>query len=184
MREIQQNRSFRTPRGLYTFQKDHDAYSTVVHQRKSVYLFPSGSVAKLVIEEMTRLGNCWTYTTKQDSLMMNALLILPIILLQKASFNSKSKENAETSKRILSRWKDGQIGELLFKGKTISREDFIKTTIKYLMKIRKHTEQGKGKMSKAIKILETSSKEVIMLLKNETFEVPRKKHPRASKEPS
>ena len=38
-------------------------------------------------------------------------------------------------------------------------------------------------MSEAIKILERSSKEVIMLLKNETFEVPRKKHPRASKEP-
>lgn len=120
--------------------KINDAYSTVVHQRKSVYLFPSGSIAKLVIEEITRLWYCWTYTTKQDSIMINALLILPIMLLQKASFNSKSKENAETSKRRLSRWKDGQIAELLFKGQTLSREDFIKTTIKYLMKIRKHTE--------------------------------------------
>ena len=44
---------------------------------------------------------------------------MPGLLLQKVSLNSKSKGNFETVKQRLSLWKDGQLDQLIFQGKTI-----------------------------------------------------------------
>ena len=46
-------------------------------------------------------------------------MIMPGLLLQKNSLNSKSKENSETMKRRLSLWKNGQLDQLMFEVKTI-----------------------------------------------------------------
>ena len=42
------------------------------------------------IEEMIRLVNCWTCKTEQYSIAMKALMILPILLLQKIKFKLKT----------------------------------------------------------------------------------------------
>ena len=46
-------------------------------------------------------------------------MIMPALLLQKPSLNSKTKKNSETSKRRLHLCKNGQIDQLMFEGKTI-----------------------------------------------------------------
>ena len=46
-------------------------------------------------------------------------MIMPGLLLQKNSLNSKSKENSETMKRRLSLWKNGQLDQLMFEVNTI-----------------------------------------------------------------
>ena len=53
-------------------------------------------------EEMTKLVNSWTYKSDLQAIALKALMIMPSLLLQKASLNSKSKENSETLKRGLS----------------------------------------------------------------------------------
>ena len=68
----------------------------VVHWRKLLFLLPSGSTGKSFIEEMTRLINSWTLRSQQDAIAMKALMVLPILLLQKTSFTSKSKDNVES----------------------------------------------------------------------------------------
>ena len=68
----------------------------VVHWRKSLFLLLSGSTGKSFIEEMTRLINSWTLRSQQDAIARKALMVLPILLLQKTSFTSKSKDNVES----------------------------------------------------------------------------------------
>ena len=80
----------------------------VAHWRKSLFLLPSGSTGKSFIEEMTRLINSWTLRSQQDAIAMKALMALPILLLQKTSFTSKSKDNVETFKKSLTSGKMGK----------------------------------------------------------------------------
>ena len=162
--------------------KFDDMYNTVVHWRKSLFLLPSGSTGKRFIEEMTRLINSWTFRSEQDT-AMKALMVLPTLLLQKTSFTSKFKDNVETLKRRLNQRKDGQIEKLLVEGKTIQEMQF-KDSAKNQSSDRKATLFARfmedGKVSKTLKLLESSNKGGILPLTEETFEVLLEKHPKAS----
>ena len=46
-------------------------------------------------------------------------MIMPGLLIQETSLNLKSKENSETLKERLSLWKNGQLDQIVFEGKTI-----------------------------------------------------------------
>ena len=164
--------------------KFYDVYNTVVHWRKSLLLLPFGSTGKRFIEEMTRLINSWTFRSEQDTIAKKALMVLSTLLPQKTSFTSKSKDNVETLKRRLNQWKDEQIEKLLVEGKTI-QERLFKDSAKKKSSDRKATLfvrfMEDGKVSKALKLLESSNKGGILPLTEETFEVLLEKHPKASK---
>ena len=132
---------------------------------------------------MTRLINSWTFRSEQDTVAMKALMVLPTLLLQKTSFTSKSKDNVETLKRRLNQWKDGQIEKLLVEGKII-QERLFQDGAKNQSSDRKATLFARfmedGKVSKALKLLESSNKGGILPLTEETFEVLLEKHPKAS----
>ena len=125
--------------------------------------------------------------TEHEPIAMKALMILPTLMLQKTSFNSKSKGNTETLKRRLTLWKDGQIGKLLFEGKTI-QERLYDDKHKIFYENRKAElfarYMEEGKVNKALKILERTNREGILPLTDETFEILQEKHPKASKAPS
>ena len=89
-----------------------------------MFLLLSGSTGKSFIEEMTRHVSIWTFRSKQDIIAMKALMVFPILMLQKTSFTSKSKDNVRTLKRRLNQWKDGQIEKLLVESKTIQERLF------------------------------------------------------------
>ena len=114
---------------------------------------------------------------------MEALMVLPTLLLQKASFTSKSKDNVETLKRRLNQWKDGQAEKLLVEGKTI-QERLFQDSAKNQSSDRKATLFAQfmedGKVNKALKLLESSNKGGILPLTEETFEVLLEKHLKAS----
>ena len=99
--------------------KIDSAYNQIVYWKKVLFLLPTGAAGKGFIEEMIRLVNSWTYKSDLETIALKALMILPGLLLQKTSLNSKSKENSETLKRRLLLWKNGQLDQLMFEGKTI-----------------------------------------------------------------
>ena len=84
-----------------------------------LFLLPTAAVGKQFVEEMTKLVNCWTNKSDLETIALKALMIVPGLLLQKTTLNSKSKENSETLKRRLSLWKNGQLDQLVFEEKTI-----------------------------------------------------------------
>ena len=142
--------------------KFDEVYNKVVHWRKSLFLLPSGSTGKRLIEEMTRLVNSWTFRSEQDTIAMKILMVLPTLLLKKTSLISKSKGNVETFKRRLNLWKDGQIEKLLVEGKAI-QERLLKDNVKNQSSDRKAALFARfmenGKVNKTLKPLESSIKE-------------------------
>ena len=78
---------------------------------------------------MTKFINYWTHRSPQEEVALKSLMIMPALLLQKPSLNSKSKENSDTLKRRLSLWVNGHLDELLFEGKTI--QDRMNTSHKH-----------------------------------------------------
>ena len=99
--------------------KIYFAYSEVVYWKKVLFLLRSGAAGKRFIEEITKLVNSWTYKSDLETTALKALMVMPNLLLQKASLNSKLKENSETLKRGLSLWKNGQLVQFMFEGKII-----------------------------------------------------------------
>ena len=94
-------------------------YSEIVYWKKVLFLLTTGAAGKGLIEETIRLVNSWTYKLDLETIALKALMIMPCLLLQKTFLNSKSKENSETLKRRLSLWKNRQLDQLMFEGKTI-----------------------------------------------------------------
>ena len=133
-------------------------YNTVIHWRKSLFLLLSGSTGKSFIEEMTRHVNIWIFRSKQDIIAMKALMVFPILMLQKTSFTSKSKDNVRTLKRRLNQWKDGQIEKLLVESKTI-QERLFKDSAKNQSSDSETNLFARfmedGKVNKALKLLES-----------------------------
>ena len=123
-----------------------------------MFLLLSGSTGKSFIEEMTRHVNIWTFRSKQDIIAMKALMVFPILMLQKTSFTSKSKDNVRTLKRRLNQWKDGQIEKLLVESKTI-QERLFKDSAKNQSSDSETTLFARfredGKVNKALKLLES-----------------------------
>ena len=90
-----------------------------------LFLLTTGAAGKGLIEETIRLVNSWTYKLDLETIALKALMIMPCLLLQKTFLNSKSKENSETLKRRFSLWKNGQLDQLMFEGKTIQDKTII-----------------------------------------------------------
>ena len=53
------------------------------------FLLLTGEAGKGFIEEMIRLANSWTYKSNLETIALKALMIIPGLLLQKTSLNSK-----------------------------------------------------------------------------------------------
>ena len=100
-------------------------YSEIVYWKKVLFLLTTGAAGKGLIEETIRLVNSWTYKLDLETIALKALMIMPCLLLQKTFLNSKSKENSETLKRKLWLWKNGQLDQLMFEGKTIQDKIMI-----------------------------------------------------------
>ena len=129
---------------------------------KSAFLL-TGAAGKGFIEEMIRLVNSWTYKSNIETIALQALMILMImvgLLLQKTSLNSKSKKNSEILKRRLSLWENGQPDQLMSEGKTIQdrlQNNDRATTNKNKEALTFARLIEEGKVNKAIKFLEKTN---------------------------
>ena len=144
-----------------------------------LFLLPTAAVGKQFVEEMTRLVNCWTNKSDLETIALKALMIVPGLLLQKTSLNSKSKENSETLKRRLSLWKNGQLDQLVFEEKTIqyrlqNNDRATANKNEEALNFTRLIEQGN--VNNTTKILEKANKVGILPLSNETFEILQRKH--------
>ena len=105
--------------------KIDSTYKVILYWKKVFFLLPTGVAGKGFVEEMIRLVNSWTYKSDLETLL-ETLMIMPGLLLQKTFLNSKSKENSETLKRRLLLWKNGQLDQFIFERKTIKAKQATK----------------------------------------------------------
>ena len=123
----------------------NNAYDKIVYWRKKLFLFPIGGAEKSFINKMTRMINAWVYDTPIKNIALKALHVMPALLLQKPSKNTKSRDHLKSLKRRFEIWKEGNINELYKEGRAIqdrlksdgSPNDIAKISKKFKLQMKK-----------------------------------------------
>ena len=110
------------------------AYEEVVHWRRNIFQVPSGSAGKAFVLELARLLQAYADSSSLECIAMKAITIAQVLLLQKPSRSSKSKDHAAHLQRRLELWREGDIPSLLEEGRCIQ---------KYFRQGRKHPDSEK-----------------------------------------
>ena len=66
-------------------------YEQVIYQKKNLFLLPSGKGGKQYIDETTKLMNEWLQESPLKDIAFKVIMVMPNLLLQKPSKNSKAK---------------------------------------------------------------------------------------------
>ena len=94
-------------------------YDEVVHWKLNLFKVPYGKAGKSFVSELARLYKAFATGSALESIAMKAAAVLPILLLQKPSNNSKAKEQSTCLERRLRTWLDGDLDDLLLEGRTL-----------------------------------------------------------------
>ena len=154
-------------------------YEKTVYWKKNIFKLPSGSTGKKFIRECTRLIKSWTSKSALRDIAWKCIMVMPHILLQKPSKDSKSKDHSNALKRRLDFWHEGKIMEIYHESNTIQQRlktasppnstEAISKKFANLMK--------KGNVSGAVKLLTDNMTGGILPLNDETMILLRSKHP-------
>ena len=162
------------------FQKLIDSsYEKVVYWKKNLFMLPSGGTGKSFIREVTRLLNAWVEDSPLKTISMKAIHIMPALLLQKPSKNSKAKDHVRALERRFALWQKGEIEALVREAETLQSrlpKPTSKRTIKSLSKQFKD-KMEKGDVHGAIKLLTNNMSGGILPLDRQTIELLKEKHP-------
>ena len=96
-------------------------YAEAIHWRFNLFKVPYGAAGKAFVSELARLFRAFGEASALESIAMKAATIMPILLLQKPSSNSKAKEHAVRLQHRLNTWKQGDLRELVREGRTIQQ---------------------------------------------------------------
>ena len=99
---------------------------------------------------MTRIINAWVYDTSIKDIALKVSDVIPALLLQKPSKNSKSKDHLKSFERRFEIWKEGKINELYEQGKAIQDRlksdgypnDIVKISNKFKLQMLKGNVNG------------------------------------------
>ena len=97
------------------------AYEEVVHWRRNLFQVPSGSSGRAFVSELARLFQAYADSSSLECIAMKATTVMQILLLQKPSRTSKSKDHVAHLQRRMELWSDGDIQALLDEGKCIQK---------------------------------------------------------------
>lgn len=159
-----------------------ECYSRIVYWKRNLFMLPNGNAGKSYIRETTRLLNAWIENTPLRAIALEAIHIMPALLLQKPSQASKSKEHVEALNRRLTQWFKGDFMSLMDEAQTIQsrlpkvikKQDIAVISRKF----RNHMQ--KGDVHKAINVVTNNMTGGILPLNDETLEMLRQKHPEGS----
>lgn len=154
-------------------------YEQIVHWKKNLFLLPSGKAGKQYIDETTRLMNEWLQESPMKDIAFKAIMIMPNLLLQKPSKNSKAKDHLKALERRLQSWTSGDLLELLKEAETIQKSLTSKKSATSIADISKRfsQEMKKGNVNSAMKILTDNMKHGILPLTKQTLNQLQLKHP-------
>lgn len=163
---------------VFTHQIDV-CYEKIVFWRRNLFMLPNGAAGKNFIREITRLLNAWVEKSPLRVITMKAIHIMPALLLQKPSKNSKSKDHLKALERRLELWHKGEIEGLLNEAEAlqsrlpqISERQDIETISKRFKNM-----MQKGNVNGAIKLLTNNMAGGVLPLNDDTIEILREKHP-------
>ena len=102
-------------------EKIDEAYNLIIHWKRNIFLLPSGATGKSFIQEITHLLQAFASGSAMESIALKASFVMQVLLLQKPSQKSKSRDHVTHLKRRLEMWKQGDIPSLTQEGRCIQR---------------------------------------------------------------
>ena len=154
------------------------AYNEVIFWKKNLFMLPNGKPSKKFIRELSFWIDQYNRNTQLHGIAIKVFMLLPSLLLQKPSKESKAKEHFEKLKERLNLWYEGKIEKLLSEGRTIQRRilsskrrsdtDVSKIFTKLMLQ---------GKVNAAIKYLSENNDCGVLTANNEVVDKLREKHP-------
>ena len=94
-------------------------YKEVVHWRRNYFMIPSGKAGKDFVTELTRLLRAFADGSTLECVALKAAMVMPPLLLQRTSKNSKSRDHTVLLECRLIEWRKGNINALLYEGRTL-----------------------------------------------------------------
>ena len=105
--------------GQAIFDVVNSCYEEVVHWKPNLFLVPFGSAGTSFVKEVARLLQAFGDGSSLERISMKAISLMQILLLQKPSKRSKTKEHISHFKRRLDLWHNGDLKLLLEEGHCI-----------------------------------------------------------------
>ena len=85
-------------------------YDEVVHWRRNCFSVPFGKAGRDFVSELSRLYLVYGSASTLEAVALKAATVLPILLLQKPSKRSKTKDHTKCLERRLASWSNGGPG--------------------------------------------------------------------------
>ena len=154
------------------------AYETIVHWRKNLFEVPSSAVGRRFVKELTTWLKHFSAETKFRPIAIKTFLILPALLLQKPSANSKRAEHKKLLEARLDLWERRDISELLRSGNTIQKRLVTSRKTKKEDVARRFSNlMFEGKVTAAVRMLCQAENKGVLPFSDETMTLLKKKHP-------
>ena len=83
----------------------NEAYNDVIHWKCNIFLLPSSAAGKSFIQEITLLLEAFANASALESIALKASFVMQILLFQKLSQKSKSRDHVIHLNRQLELWR-------------------------------------------------------------------------------
>ena len=173
----QTTKSFAGIDGHDFIQSIDSIYEEIVQWRKNLFKLPTGNASKTFINELTSWLDHYNSNSDFQCIALKVFMVLPNIILQKPSKNSKAKEHLQKVESRMGLWKEGKLFELFHECRTIQQRlkqskrkpiDLSKSFAKLMFQ---------GKINAALKLLKNESDSGVHEISNDVIAELKAKHP-------
>ena len=152
------------------------AYHEAVHWQPNLFTVPLGSVGKRFVEETTRLTRSFAEQTAHESVSFWALMVMPLLLLQKPADPTSHRQRLECLGRRLESWLAGRFDELLVECRVLQEHLYRRRNRQKPSALDEETSRSRsfarlmfqGKVKAALRLLSANSRGQVLDL-NERF---------------
>jgi len=95
------------------------AYDEAIHWQRNVFSVPVDKTGTQFVQELARLFQSFTDCSTLEGFALKAAMLMPILLLQKIHFKSRSKEDARVLEGHLKCWKKDDLDSFLHEYRNI-----------------------------------------------------------------
>ncbi|MDA8002339.1 MAG: reverse transcriptase domain-containing protein, partial [Alphaproteobacteria bacterium] len=93
--------------------KIDDCYDEMVTWKRNIFKVPSGKQGQAFVRELARLFSSFAEANSMERITLKAAMVLPPLILQKPSSQSKAKDHAHCIERRMKLWLEGELDKLL-----------------------------------------------------------------------
>lgn len=97
----------------------NECYRSAIHWRPNLFSVPSGRTGEVFTNELSRLFSSYGTASSLESVAMTAAFLFPLLILQRPSRKTKTKELISHFDRRFQLWSEGAFYDLLSEGNSI-----------------------------------------------------------------